>query len=80
LPYWEALRRNAAAQRVLSGINAAVVGILLAALYDPVWTTSVRTKADLGVALAAFGLLVFWKVPPLPVVLLAALGGALLAV
>lgn len=78
LPYWQALRRNAIAQRALSGVNAAVVGILLAALYDPVWTTSVRTKADLGVALAAFCLLVFWKVPPLPVVLLAALGGALL--
>lgn len=79
LPYWEALRRNGAAQRALGGVNAAVVGILLAALYDPVWTTSVRTKADLGVALAAFGLLAFWKVPPLPVVVFAALGAALLA-
>ena len=79
LPYWEALRRNATAQRALGGVNAAVVGILLAALYDPVWTSSVRTKADLGVALAAFGLLAFWKVPPLAVVVLAALGGALLA-
>ncbi len=79
LPYWEALRRNAIAQRALSGVNAAVVGILLAALYDPVWTTSVHTKADLGIALVAFALLAFWKAPPLVVVVLAALGGALVS-
>ena len=79
LPYWDALRRNAVAQCALSGVNAAVVGILLAALYDPVWTTSVHTKADLGIALAAFALLAFWKAPPLVVVAFAALGGALLA-
>lgn len=79
LPYWEALRANALAQRALSGVNAAVVGILLAALYDPVWTSSVRTKEDLGVALAAFGLLAFWKAPPLAVVIFAALGSTLLS-
>jgi chromate transporter len=78
LPYWEALRRNVAAQRALSGVNAAVVGILLAALYDPVWTSSVRGMADLAVALVAFGLLAFWKAPPLVAVGVAALGGALL--
>ena len=79
LPYWQALRRSRGAQRALSGVNAAVVGILLAALYDPVWITSVRSKADLGIALFAFGLLAFWKAPPLLVVVLAAIGGALLA-
>lgn len=78
LPYWGALRRNAVARRALGGVNAAVVGILLAALYDPVWTSSVRTKGDLGLALAAFALLAFWKAPPLVVVVFAALGGALL--
>jgi chromate transporter len=78
LPYWEALRRNLAARRALSGVNAAVVGILLAALYDPVWTSSVRSIADLAVALVAFALLAYWKAPPLVAVGFAALGGALL--
>jgi chromate transporter len=79
LPYWEALRANALAQRALSGVNAAVVGILLAALYDPVWTGSVRSKADLGLALAAFGLLAFWRAPPLGVVIFAALASTLVS-
>ena len=77
LPYWDRLRRQLAAQRVLGGVNAAVVGLLLAALYDPVWTSSIRTKADLGIALAAFALLMFWKPPPVYVVLAAGLAGAL---
>lgn len=77
LPYWDVLRRNGVAQRALSGVNAAVVGILIAALYDPVWTTSIRTKADLAIGLVAFGMLVFWKTPPLLVVIVAALGGAI---
>ena len=79
LPYWEALRRKNAMQRALSGINAAVVGILLAALYDPVWTSSIKSKADLAIALTAFALLVLWKTSPLVVVLLAALAGFALA-
>jgi chromate transporter len=75
LPFWDDLRRYARMQSALRGINAAVVGLLLAALYDPVWTSAIRRHADFGLALAAFALLQFWKVPPWLVVLLSALGG-----
>jgi chromate transporter len=79
LPFWDELRRYARMQSALRGINAAVVGLLLAALYDPVWTSAIRGHADFGLALAAFAALVFWKVPPWLVVLAAALGGWALA-
>lgn len=75
LPYWEALRQRDAVQRAMGGINAAVVGVLGAALYDPVWTSAIHAKADFGLALAAYGLLVFGKVSPVFVVMLAAIGG-----
>lgn len=78
LPFWDALRRRPACQSALAGINAAVVGLLLAALYTPVWTSAIKRPADFGLGLAAFGLLQVWKVPPWIVVVLAALGGALL--
>jgi chromate transporter len=76
LPFWERLRARAAFQSALVGINAAVVGLLLAALYDPVWTSAIKGPADVGLALVAFGLLMFWRLPPWLVVLIAALGGA----
>ncbi len=79
LPFWNSLRAQPGVQAALHGINAAVVGLLLAALYDPVWTSAITSPADFGLALAAFGLLMFWKLPPWLVVVLAALGGALLA-
>ena len=79
LPFWEALRRRPQVQRSLAGINAAVVGVLAAALYDPLWTNAVRSKADFGLALAAFGLLVYGRVPPVIVVIGTALGGWALA-
>ena len=79
LPFWDRLRASAAAQSALAGVNAAVVGLLLAALYDPVWTSAIRGPADFGLALAAFGLLAFWRVPPWLVVALTAAGGATLA-
>ncbi|HMK21431.1 MAG TPA: chromate efflux transporter [Terriglobales bacterium] len=79
LPFWEALRGHHAIQSALRGINAAVVGLLLAALYDPVWTSAVKSRADFGLALAAFTLLMFWKVSPVIVVAFAAAGGWLLA-
>jgi chromate transporter len=79
LPYWERLRGRTDAQAVLRGVNAAVVGLLLAALYQPVWTSAILGPADFCLALAAFGLLMFWKTPPWLVVVLTALGGALLA-
>ena len=75
LPFWEALRRLAPAQRAMLGVNAAVVGLLGAAFYDPIWTGGIRTPADLALGLAAFMLLAFWKVPPWAVVILGALAG-----
>lgn len=79
LPFWEALRTRAPMQRAMAGVNAAVVGILGAALYDPVWTSAVGSRTDFAVALAAFGLLVFGRVPPLAVVAAAAGAGLVLA-
>jgi chromate transporter len=75
LPFWDALRQRDAVQSAMAGVNAAVVGILLAALYDPVWTSAVRGRADFATALAAFALLVYARVSPLVVVLLAAAAG-----
>ena len=79
LPFWDRLRRRPAAQSALRGVNAAVVGLLLAALYDPVWTAGITSGADFALAAGAFLLLFMWKVPPWIVVVLSALGGALLA-
>ncbi|MFN8536523.1 MAG: chromate efflux transporter [Thermomicrobiales bacterium] len=76
LPFWDALRARPAAQAALRGINAGVVGILLAALYTPVWTSAILRPLDFALALAAFGLLQFWKLPPWLVVLFSALAGA----
>jgi chromate transporter len=78
LPFWNDLRRQSVAQSGLKGINAAVVGLLLAALYTPIWTSTITRPFDFATALVAFLLLVFWKVPPWVVVVLGALvtGGA----
>lgn len=80
LPFWDDLRRVAWAQAAMRGINAAVVGVLAAALYDPVWTSSVRTLPDLGLALAAFLLITARRAPPIAAVLLCAAGGVAMAV
>jgi chromate transporter len=80
LLFWDKLRRRADAQGVLRGVNAAVVGILLAALYTPVWISAIGTPVDFALALVCFGLLVFWKLPPWLVVLFAGVAGALLAI
>lgn len=79
LPFWSRLRGWQGIRRALAGTNAAVVGILLAALYTPIFTSGVTASADAAVALAAFGLLVVWKAPPWLVVLLAAAAGEALA-
>jgi len=79
LPFWEAFRTRASAQAAMRGVNAAVVGLLGAALYNPVWTTSVKSPADFAVALVGFVLLVAWRAPPLVVVLVSACGGMALA-
>ena len=76
LPFWDLLRRRAVALRAIAGTNAAVVGILAAALYDPVATSALRAPVDLGLAASGFVALVAWRVPVLAVVVtLAALGG-----
>jgi len=75
LPFWEALRRRPDAQAALRGVNAAVVGLLAAAFYNPVWTAGILNATDYALALAAFVLLFLWKAPPWLVVVLAALAG-----
>lgn len=80
LPFWETFRKRAGAQAIMRGINAAVVGLLGAALYNPVWTSSVKTPGDFGVALVGFVLLTVWRAPPLLVVIAGALGGIALAI
>jgi len=79
LPFWHALRLRPAAQAAMRGVNAAVVGLLAAALYSPVWTGTVLTPADFAVTAAGFVLLVAWKAPPLLVVALAAAAGTAMA-
>jgi chromate transporter len=75
LPFWDAFRSRAGAQAAMRGINAAVVGLLAAALYTPLWTSSIKTAGDFSVALAGFLLLWVWRAPPLLVVILSALAG-----
>jgi chromate transporter len=76
LPFWDYLRSLGSFQGALRGINAAVVGILLAALYQPIWTSAIHAPIDFALSLLAFGLLVLWKWPPWLVVLFSALVGA----
>ncbi|MBB1497432.1 chromate efflux transporter [Paracoccus sp. MC1862] len=78
LPFWDRLRRRSWAQSAMQGANAAVVGILGVALYDPVFTGAVGNRADFALALACFVALVAWKAPPWVVVVAGAIGGALL--
>lgn len=78
LPFWQELRKRLGLQAALRGVNAAVVGILAAALYDPIWVSSVHTLSDFGIALLGCVLLVAWKAPPLLVVVLGALSAVVL--
>jgi chromate transporter len=79
LPFWRALRRQTHAQSAMAGINAAVVGLLAAALYNPVFVNAVLGPRDFAVAAAAFALLAAWRAPPLLVAALAAAAGVALA-
>ena len=72
LPFWEELRRVEALQKAMPGINAAVVGLLLAAFYNPVWKTAILSGTDFFMAAAAFLLLTFGKTPPWLVAILTA--------
>jgi chromate transporter len=75
LPFWDELRRRSWAQAMLRGVNAAVVGLLLAALYRPVWTSAITNAGDFALGIAAFLLLLMWKTPPWLVVVFCAIGG-----
>lgn len=79
LPFWDRLRQQQALRNTMAGVNAGVVGILLSAFYDPVFTTAIRESADFGLALAAFGLLVFARWSPVWVVAFGAVAGESLA-
>ncbi|MFD0614159.1 chromate efflux transporter [Bradyrhizobium sp. GCM10027634] len=79
LPFWDSFRKRAGAQAMMRGVNAAVVGVLGAALYNPVWTTTVHSPRDFGIALVGFVLLVAWRAPPLIVVAFSAAAGTAMA-
>jgi chromate transporter len=79
LPFWETFRTRAGAQAAMRGINAAVVGILGGAFYNPLWSGTVKTTGDFSVALIGFILLIAWRAPPLLVVVIGALAGIALA-
>jgi chromate transporter len=79
LPFWDSFRKRVWAQAAMRGVNAAVVGLLGAALYNPVWSTSVKTSGDVAIAITGFVLLTAWRAPPLIVVIMGALGGIILA-
>jgi chromate transporter len=79
LPFWDDFRKRDSAQAIMRGVNAAVVGLLGAALYNPLWVTSVKMPSDFGIALFCFVLLTVWRTPPLFVVAIGATGGAALA-
>jgi chromate transporter len=79
LPFWDAFRTRPAAQAAMRGTNAAVVGLLGAALYDPLWRSAIHDAYDFALALAGFALLTAWKLPPWQVVALTAAGGIGLA-
>ncbi|SEC92362.1 chromate efflux transporter [Pseudomonas marginalis] len=79
LPFWESLRRSPRTQAALAGVNAAVVGLLLAALYQPVWTSAIFTAQDVALALIGLVALMVWKLPPWLVVVGSGAAGWLLS-
>jgi chromate transporter len=79
LPFWDTFRSRIGAQAAMRGINAAVVGLLGAALYTPVWTSSVHNPADVSVAIIGFVLLTAWRTPPIVVVIIGTIAGVLLS-
>ncbi|KIY21240.1 chromate transporter [Mesobacillus subterraneus] len=80
LPFWEALRRNSKISNALIGVNAAVVGILIAAFYDPIWTSSILAPIDFVFAAILFSMLVYWKLAPWIIVCTGAIGGMILSI
>ena len=80
LPFWHRLRAQPNAQAAMRGVNAAVVGLLASALYNPVWVSAVREPADFVIAAVGFVLLLVWRAPPLLVVLISAAAGMALTI
>src|SRR5215470_13094595 len=80
LPFWDTLRRRPGVRSALRGVNAAVVGVLLAALYTPVWTSAILGAADFAIGIAAFLLLALWMVPPWVVVIFGAVAASVVSV
>ena len=78
LPFWDSLRRNAVIKRSLIGLNAAVVGTLLAAFYNPIWMNAIFAPIDFALFAVLFGMLAYWKLPPWIVVIAGAFGGLLI--
>ena len=78
LPFWDDLRQRPGARAALKGVNAAVVGLLIAAFYDPIWTVGITSAADVALAVAAFLLLFVWQAPAWLVVILSALAGGMM--
>jgi chromate transporter len=78
LPFWKHLGQSNRVRGAIAGVNAVVVGLLLSALYSPIWTGSVRNAEDFGLVIVLFGLLAIWKLPPWSVVVVAAAGGFVL--
>lgn len=79
LPFWDQLRNNPKIKGAIMGVNAAVIGILISALYHPIWTTSILSPLDFALAALLFSMLSYWKLPPWMIVISGALGGTLLA-
>ena len=79
LPFWDDLRNNPKIRGAIIGANAAVVGILISALYNPIWTSSILAPIDFALAAILFSMLAFWKLPPWIIVVSGAIGGTLLA-
>lgn len=79
LPFWNALRRNPKIKGALLGINASVVGILISALYHPIWTSSILAPKDFALAAILFSMFVYWKLPPWVIVICGAFGGYIIS-
>ncbi|MFP3846318.1 chromate transporter [Priestia filamentosa] len=80
LPFWDKLRRNSQVNGALIGVNAAVVGILISAFYNPIWTSAILKPVDFAFSAVLFSMLVYWKLPPWIVVITGAFGGLLLSI
>ena len=79
LPFWNSLRFNPKITGAIMGVNAAVVGILIAAFYDPIWISSILAPIDFVFAAVLFSMLVFWKLPPWIIVVSGAIGGVFMS-